>query len=82
YITISKIRNQFARHHRLVISAGALVFALIAKLPMYFEVEVVPNGNCTGVTALTAIVSGWSETEPYKTAYKIFANYSSGSAVS
>ncbi|CAJ0605654.1 unnamed protein product [Cylicocyclus nassatus] len=72
YITISKIRNQFARHHRLAISAGALVFAMIAKLPMYFEVEVVPNGNCTGITALTATVSEWSETEPYKTVYKFW----------
>ncbi|KHJ93155.1 7 transmembrane receptor, partial [Oesophagostomum dentatum] len=72
YITISKIRNQFARHHRFAISAGALVFALIAKLPMYFELEVVPNGNCTGVTSLTAIVSEFSETEPYKTVYKFW----------
>lgn len=40
YMTISKIRNQFARHHRLAICSMALVFAMIAKLPMYFEVEV------------------------------------------
>ncbi|KIH45046.1 hypothetical protein ANCDUO_24919 [Ancylostoma duodenale] len=72
YITISKIRNQFARHHRLAISALALVFAMIAKLPMYFEVEVVPNGNCTGVTSLTAIVSEFSEKEPYKSVYKFW----------
>ncbi|KAK6738057.1 hypothetical protein RB195_020265 [Necator americanus] len=72
YITISKIRNQFARHHRLVISAMALVFAMIAKLPMFFEVQVVPNGNCTGVTSLTAIVSEFSETEPYKSCYKFW----------
>ncbi|PIO63194.1 hypothetical protein TELCIR_15218 [Teladorsagia circumcincta] len=70
YITISKIRNQFARHHRLAICFMALVFAMIAKLPMYFEVEVVPNGNCTGLTSLTIIVSEFSETEPYKSAYK------------
>ncbi|PIO53035.1 hypothetical protein TELCIR_25649, partial [Teladorsagia circumcincta] len=43
---------------------------MIAKLPMYFEVEVVPNGNCTGLTSLTIIVSEFSETEPYKSAYK------------
>ncbi|KAK6059274.1 hypothetical protein COOONC_03096 [Cooperia oncophora] len=72
YITISKIRNQFARHHRLAICFMALVFAMIAKLPMYFEVEVVPNGNCTGITSLTATVSEFSETEPYKTAYKFW----------
>uniref|UniRef100_W6NF98 7TM GPCR domain containing protein n=1 Tax=Haemonchus contortus TaxID=6289 RepID=W6NF98_HAECO len=72
YITISKIRNQFARHHRLAICFMAVVFAMIAKLPMYFEVQVVPNGNCTGVTSLTATVSEFSETEPYKTAYKFW----------
>ncbi|WKX93607.1 hypothetical protein Q1695_011124 [Nippostrongylus brasiliensis] len=72
YITISKIRNQFARHHRLAICAMALVFAIIAKLPMYFEVEVVPNGNCTGVTSLTAKVSEFSEEEPYKSVYKFW----------
>ncbi|KAK6038828.1 hypothetical protein COOONC_23667 [Cooperia oncophora] len=57
YITISKIRNQFARHHRLAICFMALV---------------VPNGNCTGITSLTATVSEFSETEPYKTAYKFW----------
>lgn len=72
YMTISKIRNQFARHHRLAICSMALVFAMIAKLPMYFEVEVVPNGNCTGVTSLTAKVSEFSETEPYKSVYKFW----------
>uniref|UniRef100_A0A1I7X9Z7 G_PROTEIN_RECEP_F1_2 domain-containing protein n=1 Tax=Heterorhabditis bacteriophora TaxID=37862 RepID=A0A1I7X9Z7_HETBA len=39
YLSIAKIHNQFARHHRLVICAAALIFALIAKFPMYFEVE-------------------------------------------
>lgn len=33
--------------------------------------QVVPNGNCTGVTSLTAIVSEFSETEPYKSVYKV-----------
>lgn len=33
--------------------------------------QVVPNGNCTGVTSLTAKVSEFSETEPYKSVYKV-----------
>ncbi|CAD6192609.1 unnamed protein product [Caenorhabditis auriculariae] len=70
YMTTSKLACQFARHHRLIICLCSLVVAVVAKLPMYFEVEVVPNGNCTGVTSLTAIQSKASESEPYKTAYK------------
>ncbi|EPB66497.1 hypothetical protein ANCCEY_14412 [Ancylostoma ceylanicum] len=34
--------------------------------------NVVPNGNCTGVTSLTAIVSEFSEKEPYKSVYKFW----------
>ncbi|KAF1763743.1 hypothetical protein GCK72_003688 [Caenorhabditis remanei] len=72
YITISKIACQFARHHRLIIIVACLCIAIVAKGPMYFEVEVVPNANCTGVTSLTAIPSEFSESEPYKTAYKFW----------
>ncbi|CAB3405534.1 unnamed protein product [Caenorhabditis bovis] len=70
YVMISKITCQFARHHRLIICLICLIVATVSKGPMYFEVEVVPNHNCTGVTSLTAIPSEFSESEPYKTAYK------------
>lgn len=70
YITISKVACQFARRHRQVVCFASLIIAVVAKGPMYFEVEVVPNGNCTGVTSLTAITSEMSDIEPYKTVYK------------
>lgn len=34
------------------------------------NIEVVPNKNCTGVTAYIPIIQEWTETEPYKTYYK------------
>ncbi|CAI4226558.1 unnamed protein product [Auanema sp. JU1783] len=70
YVTIAKLRNQFARRHRCIISLMAVFFAFLAKSPMYFEVQVIPNGNCTGVTSWTATVAEFSEMEPYKTFYK------------
>ncbi|KAE9415112.1 hypothetical protein Angca_001675, partial [Angiostrongylus cantonensis] len=79
YVTISKFRNRFALRHRLAISAIALAFSVIAKLPIKEIHEnitvafyVVANGNCTGITSLTAIVSEFSEQEPYKTTYKFW----------
>ncbi|VDM63237.1 unnamed protein product [Angiostrongylus costaricensis] len=68
YVTISKIRNRFALRHRLAISTMALKFMKTSLLLFY----VVANGNCTGVTSLTAIVSEFSEQEPYKTTYKFW----------
>ncbi|KHN79207.1 hypothetical protein Tcan_11933 [Toxocara canis] len=72
YLTISRIRIQFHRDHRIVISVVALVFALLCKAPLYFELEVVANENCTGVTEHKAVVAEWTEDEPYKTFYRFW----------
>ncbi|KAK6015824.1 hypothetical protein OSTOST_18702, partial [Ostertagia ostertagi] len=64
----SKIRNQFAViiGTRICLHGACLLPDRQAgRCP-----EVVPNGNCTGLTSLTIIVSEFSETEPYKSAYK------------
>ncbi|KAI6184245.1 hypothetical protein M3Y97_00575400 [Aphelenchoides bicaudatus] len=72
FITISKIRSQFPMSLRLVLTGIAISFALIAKAPMFFELDVIPNENCTGVTEFVPQVAQWSEEEPYKTVYKFW----------
>uniref|UniRef100_A0A0M3IM67 G_PROTEIN_RECEP_F1_2 domain-containing protein n=1 Tax=Ascaris lumbricoides TaxID=6252 RepID=A0A0M3IM67_ASCLU len=86
YLTISRIKIGFHRNHRIIISLIALLFALLCKAPLFFELEVyfiiirrmsrstavVANENCTGVTEHKAIVAEWTEHEPYKTVYKFW----------
>uniref|UniRef100_A0A914US54 G-protein coupled receptors family 1 profile domain-containing protein n=1 Tax=Plectus sambesii TaxID=2011161 RepID=A0A914US54_9BILA len=72
YITISKFQLRFRRRHRLWIIGVAMVVAVIAKGPVYFELKVVPNANCTGVTANLAVLSDFSNREPYKTVYRFW----------
>uniref|UniRef100_A0A914DID3 G-protein coupled receptors family 1 profile domain-containing protein n=1 Tax=Acrobeloides nanus TaxID=290746 RepID=A0A914DID3_9BILA len=72
YLTISKIRQQFSTSWRLTISFTALFIALAAKGLMYFEMEVVPRGNCTGLTAYAIDRAEWSDEEPYNTVYKFW----------
>jgi hypothetical protein len=40
FITISKIRQQFPMSLRLILTGVAISFALIAKAPMFFELNV------------------------------------------
>uniref|UniRef100_A0A915DHS7 G-protein coupled receptors family 1 profile domain-containing protein n=1 Tax=Ditylenchus dipsaci TaxID=166011 RepID=A0A915DHS7_9BILA len=40
--------------------------------PMFFELDVVPNENCTGVTAYRPEMKEWTYEEPYKTVYKFW----------
>lgn len=72
FITICRIRQQFPMYLRLGLTAMAIFFALISKAPMFFELNVVPNENCTGVTEFQPQVAEWSEQEPYKTVYKFW----------
>ena len=72
FLTISKIQNQFSTGKRLLISATALFFAAAAKAPMYFEMQILNNGNCTGVTAFEPSMHDWTYEEPYKTVYKFW----------
>uniref|UniRef100_A0A915BWP5 G-protein coupled receptors family 1 profile domain-containing protein n=2 Tax=Parascaris TaxID=6254 RepID=A0A915BWP5_PARUN len=72
YLTISRIQISFHRNSRIAISLIALLFALLCKAPMFFELEVVANENCTGVTERKAIVAEWTEHEPYKTVYRFW----------
>lgn len=72
FLLISRIRSHFSTKFRLIVSSIALCFALAAKGPMYFELEVLPNENCTGVTAMIPVQTEWSYEEPYKTVYKFW----------
>ncbi|KAK0403996.1 hypothetical protein QR680_017230 [Steinernema hermaphroditum] len=72
YLTISRIRSQLQKAHRIAISLMAVGFALVSKAPMYFELEILENGNCTGVTGFSAGISEWSNEEPYKTVYRFY----------
>lgn len=40
YLTISRIKIGFHRNHRIIISLIALLFALLCKAPLFFELEV------------------------------------------
>ncbi|TKR80531.1 hypothetical protein L596_014593 [Steinernema carpocapsae] len=72
YLTISRIRSQLRKSHRIIISLIAVGFALVSKTPLYFEVEILTNGNCTGVTKFYADMTQWSKEEPYNTAYRFW----------
>uniref|UniRef100_A0A914Z550 G-protein coupled receptors family 1 profile domain-containing protein n=1 Tax=Panagrolaimus superbus TaxID=310955 RepID=A0A914Z550_9BILA len=72
FLTISKIRSQFSSSKRLLISALALFFAAAAKGPMFFEMQILPNGNCTGVTGYFPSMHDWVYEEPYNTFYKFW----------
>ncbi|CAD5211935.1 unnamed protein product [Bursaphelenchus okinawaensis] len=72
YLTISKIRSQFSTTFRLIIVMITVLFAVAAKAPMYFELIVVENTNCTGVTGYSAYMAEWSYEEPYQTVYKFW----------
>ncbi|GMT14747.1 hypothetical protein PFISCL1PPCAC_6044, partial [Pristionchus fissidentatus] len=72
YVTISKMSSEFSTSQRLSIVFIAFSIAIVGKLPMAFEVEVVKNDNCTGVTEWTADVAQFSNDEPYASMYKFW----------
>uniref|UniRef100_A0A1I7ZN74 G_PROTEIN_RECEP_F1_2 domain-containing protein n=1 Tax=Steinernema glaseri TaxID=37863 RepID=A0A1I7ZN74_9BILA len=72
YLTISRIRSQLHKSHRVALSLVAVGFALVSKAPMFFEMQVVENGNCTGVTGYRPDIQEWTNTEPYKTVYRFW----------
>ena len=72
FLTISKIQSQFSTLKRLMISALVLFFAVAAKGPMFFEMQILPNANCTGVTGYIPSMHEWVSEEPYNTYYKFW----------
>ncbi|GMS84423.1 hypothetical protein PENTCL1PPCAC_6598, partial [Pristionchus entomophagus] len=72
YVTISKMSKEFSTSQRLSIVLLAFAIAILGKLPMLFEVEVVKNGNCTGVTEWTASMAEFTAIEPYASVYKFW----------
>uniref|UniRef100_A0A7E4VLD4 G_PROTEIN_RECEP_F1_2 domain-containing protein n=1 Tax=Panagrellus redivivus TaxID=6233 RepID=A0A7E4VLD4_PANRE len=72
FLTISKIQSQFSTFKRLILAALVLLFAALAKAPLFFEMQILPNENCTGVTGFVPSMHEWSLTEPYNTYYKFW----------
>ncbi|PAV85359.1 hypothetical protein WR25_12785 [Diploscapter pachys] len=72
YLSIYKSSVRFSQKKRLIVLLITFIFASIAKLPVYFEQEVIRNHNCTGPYTYTAVPTELSETDPYKTAYKFW----------
>ncbi|KAI1727567.1 7 transmembrane receptor (rhodopsin family) domain-containing protein [Ditylenchus destructor] len=72
FLTISRYRTQFSTKSRVILSSVCVLFALAAKGPMFFELKVVPNENCTGVTKYRPEMQDWAFEEPYKTVYKFW----------
>ncbi|GMR36676.1 hypothetical protein PMAYCL1PPCAC_06871, partial [Pristionchus mayeri] len=72
FVTISKMRGEFSTRERLSIVLLAFSIAIVGKIPMVVEVEVVKNGNCTGVTEWTASMAEFTSLEPYASVYKFW----------
>ncbi|CAJ0955688.1 unnamed protein product, partial [Mesorhabditis belari] len=72
FVTISKIRTQFAKRNRYLISILCLIFAIFPKAPMFFEIEVVKNFNCTGASQWRPNQIDWIESETLQTLYKFW----------
>ncbi|CAJ0581283.1 unnamed protein product, partial [Mesorhabditis spiculigera] len=72
FVTISKLRTQFAKRNRYLISITCLVLAFISKGPMYFEMEVIPNENCTGASQWTPRQVAWPDNETLMTIYRFW----------
>uniref|UniRef100_A0AC35TX90 G_PROTEIN_RECEP_F1_2 domain-containing protein n=1 Tax=Rhabditophanes sp. KR3021 TaxID=114890 RepID=A0AC35TX90_9BILA len=72
FLTVKKIKSSFNIKYRLYLTFLAVLFALLAKGPMYWEIEVVKNSNCTGVTEYKVELGQFVNIEPYKTVYKFW----------
>uniref|UniRef100_A0A0N5A3F7 G_PROTEIN_RECEP_F1_2 domain-containing protein n=1 Tax=Parastrongyloides trichosuri TaxID=131310 RepID=A0A0N5A3F7_PARTI len=69
FLTVKKIKNSFTMIHRMVLTVIVFIFALMAKGPMFWELMVKNNFNCTGVTAYVVGFNDFAREEPYKTFY-------------
>lgn len=69
FLTVKKIKNNFTMAHRIVLTVIVFIFALLAKGPLFWELMVKNNYNCTGVTAYIVDFNDFAKKEPYKTFY-------------
>ncbi|CEF59394.1 GPCR, rhodopsin-like, 7TM domain-containing protein [Strongyloides ratti] len=69
FLTVKKIKNNFTMAHRIILTVIVFIFALLAKGPLFWELMVENNYNCTGVTAYIVGFNDFAREEPYKTFY-------------